>query len=84
MECRDGNGRGERHRRVPSIGPRTSPVGARADCLGCFQAKPTSEDPKLLEHCTFGIVEQVIAPGDSGPHRLLPGRQILRPANQER
>jgi hypothetical protein len=61
-------------------------VGLRgvADRSRGGDGKSADEDGQPLEQHAFGIVEQVIAPGDGSPHRLQPGGLIARAAGQER
>ena len=48
-----------------------------------IQAKSSREDPKAPEHHLLGIIEQVVAPGDGVPQRLLSLREVPRAANEE-
>jgi len=53
-----------------------------ADHLRRFRREPAREDPEPLPEAALGISQQVVAPRDRCPHRLVSGRRIVRPTSQ--
>ena len=57
---------------------------SRRDRLGRLEGEAAGEDGQAAEEGLLLGVEQVVAPGDRVAHRLLAGRQVARPAGQQR
>ena len=55
-----------------------------ADLLGGLERAAAGEDGQAGEELLLGLVEQVVAPGDRRPQRLLALRGVARAAGQQR
>ncbi len=71
-------------RRQPGDDAQASVVGRRADRLGRLQVEAADEDAQPREQPPLGWSQQVIAPGQRRPQRLLAGRQIAPTGRQHR
>ena len=58
-------------------------VADLTDCLDRFERRASEEDRQLLKQGFFGRGEEVIAPTDGSPQRLLAGRDIPGRAGQK-
>ena len=72
---------GQGHQRVEQV---TAELGGRpADGLDRFEVAAAGEDRQPIEQQPPALVEQVVAPGNRAPKRLLAGRQVARARRQD-
>ena len=81
---RSGPGRALPRRRPAAQPPAGASPPDRQTASSASRDAPPAKTPRRAEHRLLAGVQQVVAPGDGVPQRLVPGRQVAGATAQER